>query len=250
MTPRDSVLIVYQVLLQAYGPQGWWPVRHTLGSLRNACDNRGYHPGCFDIPGNDQQRLEIALGALLTQNTAWTNASTALASLAENGKLSVQELLGAETEQIALAIRSAGYYNQKARAIKEFCRFLNQHPFAVLATKSTSDVRKLLLQVRGIGPETADCILLYALNRPSFVVDAYTRRIFSHLGIVPETIKYDSLQVLFEASLPPDHALFQEYHALLVQHGKQHYSRKPHGKGDAILRPALISGTPEKNGEN
>ncbi len=237
MTLQKTVRNLYRVLLNSYGPQGWWPVPVAGDDQSGSCDKRGYHPGCFDIPRNKAQQLEIVLGTVLTQNTNWRNASTALRSLADDGLISQQRLRDTKIEQIALAIRSAGYYNQKAKTIKNLVRFLKRFSFRTLERENGRTVRDRLLQIKGIGPETADCIMLYALKKPSFVVDAYTRRIMAGLGIVEETVDYETLKDLFESVLESDVALFQEYHALLVQHGKRYYSRKPHGKGDVILHP-------------
>lgn len=247
MTPQKTIRQIYRLLLKAYGRQGWWPVLIARDGQRDAFDNLGYHRGYFDIPANSAQQLEIALGAVLTQNTSWHNASLALRSLADSGLVSLPGLQGAKIEQIALAIKSAGYYNQKASTVKNLVRFLQQFPFETLEGEDTLIVRDRLLQIKGIGPETADCILLYALKKPSFVVDAYTRRIVAGMGLLRDTADYESLKRLFESSLERDLAVYQEYHALLVRHGKTHYSRKPHGNGDVILRPWQISGRPGRN---
>lgn len=240
MTHRKIIRQLYEELLSAYGPQGWWPVPVTAGRQRSACDENGYHPGVFNIPATRSQQLEIALGAVLTQNTSWKNAAAALLSLSKNGLFSQRCLLEAKNEEIALAIRTAGYYNQKSKTIKSLVFFLQDHPFKTLEHETCSKARRLLLQVRGIGPETADCILLYALKKPIFVVDAYTRRILAGAGVLSEKAGYNELQALFESSLEKNIRVYQEYHALLVQHGKLYYSRKPHGKGDVIIRSRLV----------
>lgn len=237
MTPQKAIHRIYRLLMQAYGPQGWWPVSISGGVQKSRCDERGYHPGFFDIPVTEEQQLEISLGAVLTQNTTWKNAASALQSLADVGLLSLARLRKAKIEQISLAIRRAGYYNQKTKTIKNLVFFLQRNPFPELGRVEPEHARKELLQVRGIGPETADCIMLYALKHPCFVIDAYTRRIVSAVGIMPEKTGYEELRCMFETSLDPDIALYQEFHALLVRHGKTYYSRKPHGTGDAILNP-------------
>lgn len=219
----------------------------TAGKDASTFDAGGYHPGCFSVPQNSAQQLEIALGSILTQNTNWRNASLSLTSLSDSGLLDLERLLDAETEQIASAIRSSGYYNQKTQTIRHFTRFLERYPFDVLEQEDTASAREKLLGVRGIGPETADSILLYALRHPVFVVDSYTRRFFSALGIVSESVRYETLQQLFADSLEHDLPVYQEYHALLVQHGKAHYSRKPYGSSDSLLRPRRISGKSEKS---
>jgi len=237
MTPQDKIRHIYRLMMAAYGPQGWWPVPVHAGDQKTRCDARGYHPGFFDIPVNEAQQLEIALGAVLTQNTAWKNAAAALRSLANSGLLSLEGLQKAKSEQISLAIRSAGYYNQKTKTVRNLVFFLQRNPFRELASGDPIQVRNGLLGIGGIGPETADCILLYALKQPCFVVDAYTRRILAATGVMPERTAYEGLRCLFETSLGPEVAVYQEYHALLVRHGKAYYSRRPHGKGDLVLEP-------------
>lgn len=235
MTPQEKIRNIYQVLLKTYGLQGWWPIVASADGQGQSRNANGYHPGIYDIPKNDLQKLEIATGAILTQNTNWNNVVSALNSLTASGLFSMQGLQHGKIEEIALAIKSAGYYNQKAKSIKNLVDFLQRFPFKNLEQASDGSVRKKLLEITGIGPETADCIMLYALKKPSFVIDAYTRRIFSALGLVSESISYNTLQTLFESSLEKDLVVFQEYHALLVQHGKCYYRKKPYGHGDTIL---------------
>ena len=195
----------------------------------------GYHPGEYNFPRNDQQRLEICIGAILTQNTRWRNVNLALRELKHQGLFSLCEMQKAEPGKIALAIQSAGYYNQKSQTIKRLVKLLNDRPFEALEGEPLTHLRKMLLEVKGIGPETADCILLYALNRSSFVVDAYTRRILDRHGILPAVASYDGIKQLFENALENRWQLFQEYHALLVIHGKQYYGKTPYGELDPLL---------------
>ncbi|MBU2647686.1 endonuclease III domain-containing protein [bacterium] len=244
MTPREKVRLLYPLLFKTYGFQGWWPIVHSDEASPRTMDAGGYHPGIYDIPRTDQQKLEIMLGAILTQNTNWNNVVTALSSLATAGLFSIQGLIDAKMAQIALAIRSAGYYNQKAQYLKNLVGFLDRFPLEKLERETCSAAREKLLGIGGIGPETADSILLYALKKPSFVIDTYTRRILSGAGIISGTENYQTLKQLFESSLVADLSVFQEYHALLVQHGKRYYSRKPYGREDGILRSLRISGIP------
>lgn len=224
---------IYRLLSAEYGSQGWWPL--TISDLtedeRNLFSN-GYHPGSYIYPQNDQQRLEISIGAVLTQNTQWKNVRKALQSLKENGLFSPEKLLASGNEQIALAIKSAGYYNQKAIYLKNLARFFQMFPFKTLEQFTTREIRDRLFSIKGIGPETADCILLYALKRCSFVVDAYTRRFLEALELVDSRDSYNTIQHLFQSSIEQDLPLYQEYHALLVLHGKRFYSRKPFGWHD------------------
>jgi endonuclease-3 related protein len=201
----------------------------------------GYHPGDFSYPRNDQQRFEVCVGAILTQNTSWKNARLALANLKKLNLLSIRNILNSDSDHLALAIKSAGYYNQKAIYLNNLARLFNESPFDALVKMPLEVCRKKLLCVKGIGPETADCVLLYALNKPSFVIDAYTNRIVSRLGIAGERQSYSQSRKLFEASLERDTRVYQEYHALLVKHGKTYYSRKPFGLRDTILTTSRLA---------
>jgi endonuclease-3 related protein len=188
---------IYTILLESYGPQGWWP-------LGGAYFPQHEHP------------FEITAGAILTQNTSWKNASMAIEELRKRGLLSADRILATSHEELASAIRSSGYYNQKTDRLKRMCRFFNH-----TARRRTAPTREELLAIRGIGPETADSILLYAFHIPVFVIDAYTRRIFSRVGLALENLSYDEAQELFMQNLPRDERLFNEYHALIVRHGKE-----------------------------
>ncbi|MFZ5449228.1 MAG: endonuclease III domain-containing protein [Thermodesulfobacteriota bacterium] len=187
---------LYQRLWEAWGPQGWWP---------------------GDTP------FEVVVGAILTQNTNWKNVAMAIKALKEQGLLEPQALHDLPVPELAQLIRPAGYYNIKARRLKNFLDFLGNHygnSMEVMAAEDLESLRPALLAVKGIGPETADSILLYGLAKPTFVVDAYTFRILSRHGLIPETYAYEDLRQLFMEHLPLEVALFQEYHALLVRLGK------------------------------
>uniref|UniRef100_UPI00404A5723 endonuclease III domain-containing protein n=1 Tax=Desulfobacca sp. TaxID=2067990 RepID=UPI00404A5723 len=194
---------LYQLLWQHYGPQGWWP---------------GETP------------LEVAVGAILTQNTNWQNVARAIDRLKEAGVLSASALMALPLPELAALIRPAGYYNVKADRLKNFLAYLMtsyQGSMARMAAASLERLRPELLAVKGIGPETADSILLYALHKPIFVVDAYTHRIFARHGLTAGPYSYEGLQSLCHASLPCDLALFQEFHALLVRTGKDYCRPRP-----------------------
>jgi endonuclease III related protein len=187
---------LYVVLLQHYGPQDWWP---------------------GDTP------LEVAVGAILTQNTNWQNVALAVDRLKQASLLTARALYELPEGELAEYIRPAGYYNIKARRLKSFLDLLFSGYAGSLegmAQVPWQLLRSELLAVKGIGPETADSIILYALGKPAFVVDAYTFRILSRHGLAPDPCSYDDLQAIFTASLPQDTALYQEYHALLVRTGK------------------------------
>lgn len=165
------------------------------------------------------------MGAILTQNTSWSNVEKAISNLKKAGALKAQSLYILPKKRLAKLIRPAGYFNLKAERLKEFLRFFFQRYGASLkrmAAKETSELRQELLAVKGIGPETADSILLYALNKPVFVVDAYTKRVLSRHSLLKEDSSYGQAQDLFMQSLQNDVRLFNEYHALIVKLGKDY----------------------------
>lgn len=193
---------LYNYLWAAFGPQGWWP---------------GETP------------FEVAVGAILTQNTNWGNVSRAIAALKGQGLLEPRALRELPEAELARLIRPAGYYNIKARRVRNFLDFLEefQDSMDILAAGDLETLRPALLKVKGIGPETADSILLYALDKPTFVVDAYTFRILSRHHLVPEACAYEDLRGLFMDHLPADVPFYQEYHALLVRLGKESCRPQP-----------------------
>ncbi|MBI5450771.1 MAG: endonuclease [Gammaproteobacteria bacterium] len=212
------LLTVFNRLFEWYGPQHWWP---------------------GDTP------FEIIVGAVLTQNTAWSNVEKAIASLKQHQALDPQRIVATDAATLGLWIRSAGYFNVKAVRLHHVCRwYLAQHEDD-LARMDTAALRSALLAVNGIGPETADDIVLYAYQRPVFVIDAYTRRIFSRLGHPPAADGYEALRHYFEDTLtrqmtvtvctgqrrrpsaPRLTRLFNEYHALIVRHGKDVCKTRP-----------------------
>ena len=202
-----KVMAIYEALLKHYGPQGWWPV---LGS---------YHPGDYGYPRNEEEAFEIIAGAVLTQNTAWTSVERALENLRRIEALNPCKILALSWDVLKSAIRPAGFFNQKAIYLREIALL-----FAGLKGRTPS--RKELMSVKGVGNETADSILLYAYKRPEFVIDAYTKRIATALGLAERGAGYMELKDLFESNLPRDVAIYQEYHALLVEHAKRFYSGK------------------------
>lgn len=168
------------------------------------------------------------VGAVLTQNTAWTNVERALARLRERTRLEASALLALPPEELAEALRPAGYFNVKARRLAAFCDYyLAAGGLAGLAELDTATLRRGLLAVKGIGPETADDMLLYALGRPVFVIDAYTRRILGRRGLLTGDEDYEVIRAACETALGPDVPLFAEYHALIVRHGKEVCRTRP-----------------------
>ena len=222
------IIKIYEKLYDLYGPQGWWPlINHDGTNPTKTGAIRGYHPENYDLPTTRNQVYEIIIGAILTQNTSWLSAEMALFNLDELNAIEPEKLLKLDDETLKSTIRCAGFLNQKAVYLREITKFF-------IESDGKVPTRKELLGVKGVGNETADSILLYAYKQPQFVVDAYTKRIFIHLGLVNENIKYMELKNLFESSLPKDVALYQEYHALIVEHAKRYYSKKPYGVDDPL----------------
>lgn len=189
--------------MDCYGPQHWWPA---------------------DEP------FEVMVGAILTQSTAWVNVEKAIANLKSAEVLSAETLRSLSLPEIASLIRPCGYYNAKAVKLKSMADWLEEscnNKLDKLFTTSVTQLRQQLLTVHGIGQETADSIILYAANRPVFVIDAYTRRIISRIGLAPDNNSYSAYQSLFMENLPDDVQLFNEYHALFVCLGKNVCRKRP-----------------------
>ncbi len=216
----NKIQKIYDILLNKYGYQGWWPVT-PLGS----CRGDSLVPIYGISKHNEKQKLEIMLGAILTQNTSWKNVEKSIVELNKKGFIDADKIIKASHETLANAIKSSGYFNQKAKKLKNIADFIKSNSINGLEKKETNEARKLLLEVNGVGPETADSILLYALDKPIFVVDAYTKRIFGRLGFKEQT--YEEFQQLFHNSLENDAKLFNEYHALIVELAKKHCKTKP-----------------------
>ncbi len=202
---------VYRSLLRAYGPQGWWPVTPP-GETK---------PRYSGGPRSAAQRFEVAVGAVLTQNTAWANAERAIEALNSARILNPRALQSIPLEELARAIRPSGYYNQKAKKLKALASCFRR------AKTAQGLTRESLLACDGIGPATADSILLYAFGVPSFVVDAYTRRIFGRLGLFEGNLPYEAIRMIFETNLPRRSSLYAEHHALIVEHGKKTCKKAP-----------------------
>jgi endonuclease-3 related protein len=196
-------LQLFNILFAASGPQHWWP---------------------GDTP------FEIAVGAVLTQNTTWSNVEKAITSLKTANGMTAAGLLGLPVSDLEQAIRPAGYYRVKAQYLRTLVEWVSRRAagdLSSLASEDTNALRCELLALRGVGRETADSILLYAIGKPVFVVDAYTRRIAARLRLVPEGAAYESTQQYFVARLPEDARLFNEFHGLLVHLAKEHCRARP-----------------------
>ncbi len=207
---------VYRRLLKAYGPRGWWPVTPSGGRRPR------YRPGSHDGL-TERQRLEVCVGAILTQNTNWGNVEKALSRLHEAGLRDLEDLLAVPSRRLEGLIRSSGYFRQKAKKLKAFARHLAARGGKVSGwlCGGLRERREELLGLYGVGPETADSILLYAGGRPVFVVDAYTLRIGGRLGWWRKA-GYARAQSTLARRLPQDAELYNEFHALLVEHAKVH----------------------------
>jgi len=203
VTDAARIRDVLQRLAGRYGPLGWWP---------------------------GESSFEIITGAILTQRTAWTNVQIALANLKAAGALSPAAMRALPDDELAALIRPSGFYRGKVRKLRAFLDLLFERfggDLDLMLATPAEDLRPLLLATHGIGPETADAVLLYAARHPRFVIDAYTRRAFSRIGIRPERDTYDAWQRLFEDAVPPDVAAYAEYHALVIVHGKDVCRTRP-----------------------
>ncbi|PID29573.1 MAG: endonuclease III [Candidatus Cloacimonadota bacterium] len=239
---------IYDILLKEYGPQGWWPLSENKGKNPTTAGSiKGYSPRDYSFPKTKEQQFEICIGAILTQNTNWISVEKALFNLSKNRLINPQNLLDCPIDLLKEAVRPTGYFNQKANYLRNFSRFY----LALSQRKSDFPVkipsRKEIKSVTGIGNETADSILLYAFKQPEFIVDAYTKRIFSLFGFFDEKAKYDEVKKIFTENLnqcllsdQEKVIVFQEYHALIVNHAKTHYNKKPYKK-DKIIQKTLNS---------
>ena len=198
-----SMIHIYDLLFDYYGPQHWWPA---------------------DSP------FEVVVGAFLTQNTNWNNVEKAIINLKQANALSCRAILESNTDKLEQLIRPAGFFRQKAERLKLFCLHLDRHyqsDLSFMMQQETLKLRGELLSLKGIGPETADSILLYAGGHLSFVVDAYTQRLFGRLGVLKGKDRYDQVRHMFMTALPQDSVVYNEYHALIVMHCKEFCKKSP-----------------------
>ncbi|MCX5673187.1 MAG: endonuclease III domain-containing protein [Planctomycetota bacterium] len=220
MRTDEKIRLFFPAMLSAYGPQGWWPA---------------------------ETPFEVVIGAILTQNTNWKNVEQAIANLKREGLLDAAALAAVADERLAEVIRPAGYYRLKAKRLKNFIRLLTDEfggDLDALFALRTAALRERVLGVTGIGPETADSIVLYAAGRPVFVVDAYTARLFYRHGMIEGDATYEDIQSLIQGALADDVALFQECHALLVEVGKRHCKKRAAECGGCPLKKFLEEGQP------
>ncbi len=219
----NKIYEIYKRLYKEYGAQGWWPFLGT-----------GYHPNDYGYPKNSDQVFEVALGSILTQNTTFVSVQKALENLQKLNCTTSQAIKSIDIEDLKSAIKPAGYFNQKSQYILNFIEFYDN-------LNGRVPTRDELLKVKGIGEETADSILLYGYNQCQFKIDAYTKRLLTELGVVEEKAKYRDMKALMENSLKELikdeeelRIVYQEYHALIVEHGKRYYSKKPYGVDDFL----------------
>ena len=216
---QKTLLQYFEAMAAHYGTTHWWP---------------------------GESAFEIAIGAILTQNTAWTNVEKAIVALKAADLLSPGAMVGYALEDLEQAVRPSGYFRQKAKRLRIFCQHLIDHyegDIEIMTRRPLAVLREELLALHGIGPETADDILLYACGKPVFVVDTYTRRIFSRHGLVDPKIAYEALRAFFEETLPGEVPLFKEYHGLVVWTGKDFCKKNPQCEG-CPLAPLLKKGQP------
>jgi endonuclease-3 related protein len=221
-----TITDLYQTLYARYGAQRWWPA---------------------------ETPFEVMVGAILTQNAAWQNVERAINNLKQSRLLTPEAILSADISSLAERLRPSGYFNIKAARLRNYCRwYLDQGGMGPLQQLDTASLRLELLLVKGVGPETADDILLYAFGRPVFVIDAYTRRIFSRVGLIDGAEGYEWLRRWFEGQwdgvvgAAERVAIFSEYHALIVIHAKQSCRKRPDCSGCPLA--ALCQYCVEKSG--
>ena len=209
-SPQALLMEIFNRLYASYGPQHWWPA---------------------DEP------FEVMVGAILTQSTAWPNVAKAIANVKGSKAMSPQALRLISDESLAALIRPSGYYNVKTRKLKALAAWIGDlgDNLETIFAQGTDQLRGQLLNVYGVGEETADSILLYAAAKPVFVIDAYTKRILDRIGIKCDGAKYADYQTLFMNYLPVDQTMYNEYHALIVEHGKITCRKSPRCNSCCIL---------------
>ncbi len=217
----NKTLDIYAILLKAFGPRGWWPT--TVKGIKPQ-----YHKK-RRLNLSSREIFEICIGAILTQNTAWSNVEKAIENINSAGLMNPLKIKRVPSNRLAGIIKSSGYYKQKSVKLKNFAEhILKKHKSGLKKWLKNADINELrdeLLSLYGIGPETADSIILYAAQKPKFIADAYAIRIFNRIGFL-NSLKYDYVQNYFENILTKDVCLFQEYHALIVELAKLYCKKK------------------------
>ncbi len=228
----NKVMQIYNTLYTEYGPQGWWPFLEYKGRNEKKEGNiEGYHISDYSFPKNEAQVFEVCLGSILTQNTSFASVVKSLHNLNNIDSLNYKKIKALQINKLKFLIKPSGYHNKKSNYILEFIDFFEK-------LNNNVPSRDELLEVKGIGPETVDSILLFAYNQPQFKVDAYTKRILLHYNLIYENTKYQDIKEFMEEEIKKEIKdknelviTYQEYHALIVNHAKQYYSKKPYGIG-------------------
>lgn len=227
--------LIYDKLMEEYSPQGWWPIISYDGSNPTKTGAiKGYHPKDYSFPRNKSEQFEIIIGSILTQNTSWPSVESALINLSKLDSFTefspkfILNLVSSDEELFKEAIRPAGYFNQKFNYLQNIANF-----YIELNGKTPS--REELLSIKGVGNETADSIRLYAYAEKEIIVDAYSKRIFSYLGYINEKDSYMEVKNLIESNFEGNIEDYQEFHALIVEHAKRYYTKRPYGLNDKVL---------------
>jgi len=229
---KKTCLEIFHRLYSHYGPQGWWPIKSKTGE--SGFDLNGYHKNDYSLPQTIEEKFEIIIGVILTQNTTWKNVEKAIENMQQKKMLHPSAIINNRPENITQAIRCSGYYNQKMKKLKTAAEFFLKGEYL---NKSIPLRRETLLSLWGIGPETADSILLYCFGIPYFVVDAYTKRLFTRLEFLTGTEKYNEIQNIFltkskSIAISSSRILsaaqyYNEYHSLIVKHAKEYCTKNP-----------------------
>ncbi|MDO5850697.1 MAG: endonuclease III domain-containing protein [Methanobacteriaceae archaeon] len=235
--------LIYEKLLDEYSYQGWWPIISYEGSNPTKTGSiQGYHPGDYSFPRNSYDQFEIIIGSILTQNTSWPSVENALINLSNLDLFSsfngfcpefILDLAMNDEDAFKEAIRPSGYFNQKFNYLCNISKFYIELDGR---TPSRSD----LLSVKGVGNETADSIRLYGYCECEIIVDAYFKRILSYLGIIEDKYSYMKVKNLVESDFDGDFKDYQEFHGLIVEHGKRYYTKRPYGLNDKVLNEFKI----------
>jgi len=216
-------------MFDKYKAQGWWPIITEVVSTEKETSTKDQSKWIckygLAAPRNQEEAFEIAIGAILTQNTSWKNVEKALINLKSSGNLSIEKISSMPLKNLENLIKPSGFYKQKALRLKEFSKFVLS--FGSMRNFIEKIDRETLLKQKGIGHETADSILLYACKQKQFVADAYTKRIFSRIGLIKKDTKYEEVKKSFEENIPKNLEIYNEYHALIVEHAKQFCNKKP-----------------------
>ncbi|MBN2149859.1 MAG: hypothetical protein JW839_00305 [Candidatus Lokiarchaeota archaeon] len=228
---------IYHLLLNEYGNQGWWPLSryYSAGALPPTVPT-GYHEGDYRPPEGDEDVLEVIVGAILAQNVSWIGVEKAIRAIKRRNGFSMASLRSIPDAEMQDLIYTTRFYREKAKRIRDALDAISSAGLSRLHERPAEGLREFFLSIKGIGRETADSIVLYAFKKPLFVVDAYTRRLFSRLGLVDKSEDYDAIQAFFQGSVARDHETYNEYHALVVAHCVRACKKADPRCGACVLR--------------